>query len=66
MYSILSYYTISLYPNSANALGQFKEIMPRSSGVDRVDSEIGRKLKYSKGVTFEDLGRNKDLVATHN
>ena len=44
----------------------FKEIMPISSGVDRVDSEIGRKLKYSKEVTFEDLGRNKDLVATHN
>ncbi|MDY3109109.1 MAG: hypothetical protein SOW50_03215, partial [Lachnospiraceae bacterium] len=44
----------------------FKEIMPISSGVDRVDSEIGRKLKYSKGVTLEDLGRTKDLVAAHN
>lgn len=44
----------------------FKEIMPISSGVDRVDSEIGNRLKYSKGLTLEDLGRTKDLVAAHN
>lgn len=44
----------------------FQEIMPISSGMERVDSEIGRKLKYSKGVTLEDLGRTKDLIAAHN
>lgn len=44
----------------------FQEIMPISSGIERVDSEIGNRLKYSKGVTLEDLGRNKDLVAAHN
>lgn len=44
----------------------FQEIMPISSGTERVDSEIGRKLKYSKGITFEDLGRTKDLIAAHN
>ena len=26
----------------------------------------GRGLEFSKGLTIEDLGRNKDLVAAHN
>ena len=26
----------------------------------------GRELEFSKGLTIEDLGRNKDLVAAHN
>lgn len=26
----------------------------------------GRGLEFSKGLTIEDLGRNKDLVVTHN
>ena len=26
----------------------------------------GRELEFSKGLTIEDLGRNKDLVADYN
>ena len=41
-----------------------------SYSVEQVPAEEigrgGRELEFSKGLTIEDLDRNKDLVSTHN
>ena len=44
----------------------FAEIMPLSTGIDLPDGMFKDHLELSKGITLEDLGRTKDLIAAHN